>query len=197
MMIRRLFAMTALVALAACASSIDVSHDFNPQASFDALQSFDWMPESGRQDDSRVSNDLTDRRFRTATEAYLSSRGFRKVTSGADFLVGYHLTLENEVDYQTVNTYWGPRWGYGGMYHGGGRYGGARYVGVGVGTTQTTARGYVQGTLIIDIFDVEAEELVWRGIGEGQVDPDLTPQERDQRSREAVQAILADFPPNG
>ena len=193
MMIRRLFAVTALAALTACASSIQVNHDFNPEASFAAFQTFDWMPESGRQSDTRTANDLRERRFRTATEAYLTEKGFRKVTSGADFVVGYHLTLENQVDYRTVNTYWGPGWGYRGMYPGG-YYGG---YGGGMGTSQTTAYGYVQGTLIIDIFDVESRELVWRGVGEGKVQEDLTPQERDQRTREAVEAILAAFPPNG
>ena len=193
MIIRRLFAVTALVALAACASSIQVNHDFNPQVSFAALQTFDWMPESGRQSDTRAANDLRERRFRTATEAYLTEKGFRKVTSGADFVVGYHLTLENQVDYRTVNTYWGSGWGYRGMYPGG-YYGG---YGGGMASSQTTAYGYVQGTLIIDIFDVESHELVWRGVGEGKVQEDLTPQERDQRTREAVEAILADFPPNG
>ncbi len=182
-MIRRLLAMTALAALAAC-SGVQVNHDFNPQANFAALQTFDWMPESGRQADGRVASDLRDQRFRSATEANLSAKGFRKVTSGADFLVGYHLTLENEVDYQAVNTYWGPRWGYRGIYGG-------------VGTTHVTARGYVQGTLIIDIFDVEAEELVWRGVGEGRVEQNWSPQERDEKVRRAVEAILADFPPNG
>jgi hypothetical protein len=192
MMIRRLLAVAALATLTAC-FSVQVNHDFNPKADFAALQTFDWMPESDHQSDSSAADDLRERRFRTATEAYLTEKGFRKVTSGADFVVGYHLTVENEVDFQTVNTYWGPRWDYGGMYPD--YYGG--YYGGGMAPTRSTARGYLQGTLIIDIFDVESEELVWRGVGEAQMEPDWTPQERDQNSRKAVRAILAAFPPNG
>jgi hypothetical protein len=188
MMIRRLLAVAALATLTAC-FSLQVNHDFNPQADFEALQTFDWMSESDHQSGSSAANDLRERRFRTATEAYLTEKGFQKVTSGADFVVGYHWTVDNEVDFQAVNGYWGPRWGYGGMY--------PSYYGGSVGTTQTTARGYLQGTLIIDIFDVESEELVWRGVGEARMEPDWTRQERDEKSRKAVRAILAEFPPNG
>ena len=48
-------------------------------------------------------NDLVDQRFRVALEEVLEARGFQKISSGQpDFRVAYHLTLDEEVDYQMV-----------------------------------------------------------------------------------------------
>lgn len=174
-----------VLALSAC-SSIEVSQDFSPSMDFSRLQTFDWMPEPPRTRDTRVDNDLVDRRFKIALEEVLETKDFRKVDSGrADFRVGYHLTLDQEVDYQTLNTYWGGGWRYGGLY------------GPTVGTTTVQARAYTVGTLIIDVFDVESQELVWRGSGEGRVsDDDMSPEERQRRVTEAVSRVLDQFPPN-
>jgi hypothetical protein len=51
---------------------------------------------------------------------------------------------------------------------------------------------YEEGTLIIEIYDVDSKELVWVGWGQarkrsGGPDPD--------RIKTGVDAILADFPP--
>lgn len=174
-----------VIAVGAC-SSIQTTQDFNPAADFSALRTFDWMPDPpGGRGDPRVDNDLIDQRFEIALEEVLEARGFRKISSGQpDFRVAYHLALDEEVDYQTLNTY-GGSWGYRGVY------------GPRIGVTTVQERRYTVGTLIIDIFDVESQELVWRGSGEGRVsDDDRTPQERQARVTEAVRQVLARFPPN-
>lgn len=187
-MTRHLFTAVALVlGLGAC-SSIQTTQDFNPTATFSGLSTFDWMPDPPVQRDTRVDNDLVDQRFKTALEEVLEAKGFEKTSSSrADFRVGYHLALDEEIDYQTLNTYYGAAWGYRGMYGPGP---------VGVSTVQE--RRYTVGTLIIDIFDVESQELVWRGSGEGRVSDDArTPEERQARVTQAVQLVLERFPPNG
>ena len=81
----------------------------------------------------------------------------------------------------TVNRSYG--YGYG-------RYG--RPMG---GYSETRVSEYTQGTLIIDIVDAASNELVWRGSTEGRVREKKTPEEREKRIRDAVAAILAEFPP--
>lgn len=179
---------TALAfALGGC-SSIQTTQDFSPTANFAGLRTFDWMPDPPIQRDARVDNDLIDQRFKTALEEVLEAKGFDKISSGrADFRVGYHLALDEEIDYQTLNTYYGGGWGYRGMY-------GPRPVGV----STVQERRYTVGTLIIDVFDVESQELVWRGSGEGRVsDDERTPEERQERVTQAVRLVLERFPPNG
>ena len=61
--------------------------------------------------------------------------------------------------------------GSGMMGGGGGMQGGAfgRGGGMGMGTSTTQVRTYAQGTLVVDIWDVNKKELVWRGVGSDTV----------------------------
>jgi len=187
----KISAVVALTFLVSSCVGVTVNQDFNPSANFSSLTTWDWIPEGSRQGaDIRTGNPLVDQRVRDAIETQMGAKGFRKVDSGdPSFRVGYHLILDDRVDYQTVNTYYGGGWGYRGVY---GRYGGPGY-----GASQTYANEYTMGTIIIDFFDVASKELVWRGSGEGKVHESTTPQERQQRAGEAVRMILDQFPPSG
>jgi len=182
---KRLLPIAAAVLMISACAGIKTTQDFSPNADFSGLQTFDFMPEPPRARDTRADNDLVDARFKNALTEVLEGKGFRQVSSGRpDFRVGYHLTLDQEVDYQTLNTYWGGAWRYGGLY------------GPRIATTSVQARPYTVGTLIVDVFDVESQELVWRGSGEGRVSDDVrTPEARQARVTEAVSRVLDRFPP--
>ncbi len=177
----RFLGATALIMVMSACSGIQVNTDYNPEVDFSRYQSFAWAERAGSGDDALIDNELVDQRFRRAVESELASRGMQKTNGQPDLAVGYQLILDNRVDYQTVNTYYGSRWGYRGVYGG-------------VGTTQTTAREYTVGTLIIDFYDTGSRELVWRGAGEGKVNQARNPQESQERINEVVTLILADFP---
>ena len=130
---------------------------------------------------------LVDQRVRSAVETQMQAKGFQKVDSGEpNFRVGFQLVAEDQVSYETVNSYYGGGWGYRGMYGRGG---------AGMGTSQTYANEYTMGTVVIDFFDVASHELVWRGFAEGKVHETADPQERQERVNVAVQKILEQFPP--
>ncbi len=178
---RILGAVALTLGLGAC-SGIQVNTDYNPEVDFSRYQTFDWAERAGSGDDALIDNELVDRRFRRAVESLLESRGMERSTSGqADVVVGYQLILDDRVDYQTVNTYYGSGWGYRGVYGG-------------VGTSQTTAREYTVGTLIIDFYDTGSRELVWRGSGEGRVSQARSPEESQERINGVVARILRGFP---
>jgi len=174
----------AALALVVCAcSGIQVNTDYNPEVDFSRYQTFAWAERAGSGDDALIDNELVDRRFRRAVESELASRGLERMRSGQpDLVVGYQLVLDNRVSYQTVNTYYGSGWGYRGVYRGG------------MATSQTTAREYTVGTLIIDFYDARERELVWRGSGEGKVNQARNPEESQERINQVVTRILRDFP---
>ena len=178
----------ALILVMCACSGIQVNTDYNPETDFTRYQTFAWAERAGSGDDALIDNELVDRRFRRALEAEMASRGLQKATSSQpDLVVGYQLILDDRVDYQTVNTYYGSGWGYRGVY--------GRPVGtVGVGSTRTTAREYTVGTLIIDFYDAGERELVWRGAGEGKVNQARDPEESQERINDVVTLILEDFP---
>jgi len=117
---------------------------------------------------------------REAVERTLGARGYRRVPTGeGDFGVGYHAAIQGKIDVQTIDRYYG--YGYGGWYGG---YG-----------TETYVRQYDEGTLILDIVDSRSQQLTWRGTAQAEVHADRTPEERTARIQEAVDRMLAQFPP--
>jgi len=191
MTLHRIISLFVFALLLSGCSGISVNQDFSPGADFSSLTVWDWMPPSERRsNDPRANNQILDQRIRAAVETQMQAKGFTKVDSGEPkFRVGYNLILEDRVDYETVNTYWGSGWGYRGVY---GRYGGPT-----MGTSQTYAREYTKGTLIIDFFDVASHELVWRGSAEGKIHEYTDPVKKQERANQAVQKILSQFPPGG
>jgi hypothetical protein len=54
---------------------------------------------------------------------------------------------------------------------------------------------YKEGTLLIDIIDATSKKVVWQASALAEVEPGMTPEERDKRINGVVQAMLAHFPP--
>jgi hypothetical protein len=51
--------------------------------------------------------------------------------------------------------------------------------------------------LLIDVIARDRENLIWRGSGQARVHERGTPEQRQERAQEAVEAILENFPPTG
>ena len=169
--------------LAAGCSSFAVEHDYDPQADFARYRSWYWLPPSPS-GDPRADNALVDARVRAAVENALAARGFTQTSTGeGDLGIGYHIAIEGKLDVRTIDHYYGygPGWGY---YGGPGRVGSETYV-----------DQYDEGTLILDLVDSRSRKLVWRGSASARLREGLTPQEREERTQEAVDAILNQYPP--
>jgi len=177
-MFRSVSTLLALSFVAGCAST-NVTTDFDPSASFTSYRTYTWMPEPTTVNDVRLTGELVDRRIRSAIEGALNEKGLQKVESGGDLMIGYHAALDEKIDVTTVNSMWGPGWRYP-------SYWGARDV---------YTNEYTEGTLVVDIFDAESKAMVWRGVGEGRINPDDTMEDRQDRLNSAARDILADFPP--
>lgn len=125
--------------------TIDYANDFD----FRTVKTFLYVDSK----DSNSPNQLVDGRIRQAIIRALTQDGLQQVESDADISVTYHvITKENTV----LNT---TGYGYGRAGRGWRRWGG------GMISTTTTARTYTEGTLIIDGYEPEANNLVWRGTG--------------------------------
>ncbi|MEE9271049.1 MAG: DUF4136 domain-containing protein [Candidatus Krumholzibacteria bacterium] len=68
--------------------------------------------------------------------------------------------------------------------HGYGGYGYGRYV-----------DDYLEGTLVLDIIDPAANEVIWRGWASQALDSDPDPERFRMYVNDAVKEILAEFPP--
>lgn len=147
-------------------SSMTIDHDFDPAADFGKYGSYSWMDAP-----ASVSAE-TDKIIRSAIESEMAAKGHFKSTGGnPDFLIAYHAGLQDRYDLTSRGyAYWR---GY-------------------PVATEVDATRFTVGSLIIDIVDAEANQLVWQGWAVGAADD---AGRNETRAREAISRILAGFPP--
>lgn len=167
-------------ALPGC-SSFQVHSDYNPEVDFGQYGTYAWLPRPTDGDRSPQNDGLLYQRIERAVNANLAAKGMRLVDDQADasLLVTEHIDVEQKLRVNTTNYGYGyGRWGY---------YGG--------GYQQTNVDQYEEGTLMLDFIDAKSKELVWRGTAQSRLQKLKTPEERNKRVREAVDAILERYPP--
>ncbi len=171
-----LIVILTLVAAPAMAQKvfIDYAHDFD----FDTVKTFSYHDTP----DTNVGTTLDDQRIREAILSSLRDGGLEQVDSGGDIVVTYHVTTEEQTQFNTT-TYgyggWGPGWGgYGRWGYG---YGGT----MGMGGATTTTSTFTEGTLVIDAYEPGEKELVWRGVGT------VTVKENPQKRAKQIDKIIA------
>ena len=137
----------ALVALPAAAQKAYL--DYDSSVDFKALETFRWV-ETGAPSLERT-DPLLHRHIVEAIISTLEEGGLTRVESDADFLITYHGESQTEV--RIDNTSYGYGYGRGWRMGGYGAY----------GSTSSHVRTYEKGTLIIDAWDGDSKELIWRG----------------------------------
>jgi len=167
---------TLLGAVPGCANKLDTVINYDPNVDFATHETFAWVTEdavlrSADGAEARIYNPENERRLREAIELELAAKGMTKVErANASTLVHFVVTTKEK---QSVS--------------------GEAGVGYGMTWSSNTERAtYVEGTLIILLFDAKTSREVWSGsLSKGLVggsDP-------QQVINEAVAAILKDFPP--
>jgi hypothetical protein len=168
----------ALMVLAGCGSSVSVTTDYDKEADFGKLKSFAWMdvPTTAVGDVKAAAerNTLLDKRIKAAVNKELETKGYEMNEASPDFVMMYHVGIDDKINV----TDWG--YGYPSPYWGG---------------HNVSVYQYTQGTLILDIVDPVAKQLIWRGEAQGTVDPDASPEDREYRLGNAVTKLLESFPP--
>ena len=173
-------ALTAVLLVPVLAAAQKTSYDFNKSANFAAFKTY------AHKDGTKVGQQLIDERIVSAIDAAMAAKGFTKADSNPDVFVVYHVAFDKEKDISTFSS------GYGGGY---GPYGWGWGGGWAGGTTHTQVRDILVGTLVIDLADAKKGQMVWRGMGQKEVDTDAKPDKRDKSINNAVKKIFKNYPP--
>ncbi len=181
-LVRRLaLGLVAGFTLAACSSSLSVNTDYNPGTDFSAYQTFSWMPERTLLvAQTTPVSPLLEGRLLRATRAELSSKGMRFVADAeqADVVVSFMLGARDKLHVQSYPATYRGNWAWGAPYY-----------------QNVDVRNYTEGTLSIDIFEVQRHQPVWHG----WATKTITNRDRgsDQVINDIVKKILEEFPPLG
>lgn len=161
-----------ILAFASALFPQQIKTDYDRSAHFGQYKTYSWQS-------VRTSNPLMVDRVKSAVNAALTSRGWMEVPSSGDAAV---MAIETTQNQQTLNTFYD---GFGG---------GWRWRGFGgFGEATTTVENYKVGTLVVDIFDVNTKQLIWRGSAS-----DTLSKNSDKNIKElnkGVDKMFTHFPP--
>jgi hypothetical protein len=156
------------------APGLTTHHDYDSAASFARLATFDWLGSWHRHAAGvHASNPFLDARIRRAIEAELYGHGYRRAAA-PDMLITYYAAIDRAIDARATVEFSGLRCGPG-----------------------DHAPTYDAGTLVIDIIDACTSRAIWRGWGRGAFDRHVEVSLAEPRLRQAIERILASFPPPG
>jgi hypothetical protein len=140
---KAVFALSGLVLLVGnvCFAQ-QVKTDYDRSADFSKYRTYCW-------EKVQTPDPLWVDRIKEAVNSALQSKGWTQAQSGCDIAI---VAIEINRNQQTLNTYYdnfggGWRWrGFGGF-----------------GESTTTVDTYKVGSLVVDLFDSNTKDLVWRG----------------------------------
>lgn len=163
-------------------SGVKVITDYDKTVDFSQYKTFEyygWAEES-----DKILNRFDKERIEKAFGQEFKNRGMEYVQSGGDLIVTLFVVVEEKTETTATTT------GYGGA----GYYGHGPGYGWGSGYSTTTINeyDYMEGTLVIDVFDAKSKTLVWESIGTKTIVED--PEQREKSIPAAVSAIMSTYP---
>ncbi|WP_026452508.1 DUF4136 domain-containing protein [Aequorivita capsosiphonis] len=163
-----------LFVFASC-TTVRVATDYDKEVNFNQFNSFAFFKPGI---DKAEINDLDKKRILRAIESELTAKGMTK-SDKPSLLVSIFTKERQRVD--VYNNSFGYGWGWNPWYYGG-YYGGSS-------VSQST-----EGTLYIDLIDAKTNNLVWQGMGNADLITSNM-EKKEERIREIVKKILAEYPP--
>ena len=160
----RLFVTVVFAAIAASVFAQKVNVDSDRSAPFATYKTYAWT------EGTPSPNPLGEGRIHAAVAAQLAAKGLMPATSGApDIYVATHVVTQERQEL-VANGF--GYWGYG------------------VGATIQT---YLEGMLVVDIYDAKSKKLVWRGVGTDTVSHKA--EKNAKHVNEAVEKMFEKYPP--
>lgn len=165
--------------------------DIDRKADFSRLRSFGWGKSEVEVSNPVYNSELVDKRMKAVVADEFNKLGIVRNEENPDFLVNYYTYTEKKEEKAGYNRPY-PFFGYGFGYFPYSFYRhpwswGLPYM----GGSYYQERSFTEGTLVLDIVDTRAGEVVWRGSVSGNVDNLKGLQKQIEKG---VRAILKKYP---
>ncbi|MDX1393136.1 MAG: DUF4136 domain-containing protein [Gemmatimonadota bacterium] len=168
-----------VVTLAACSSAnLQVDTEYDPDSSFEGVQTFAWLPEAPP--DASSNRPMVRRIVEQAIERELEAQGYVLEPFGDPDIWVAAIVIAGRTDVRATWDFYG--------------YGGGYWLSMWAADTNTSY--FQEGTLIVDLLDRD-RRVRWRGIATGAVESGMRAAEEGERVvGDAVARMFAEFPPN-
>ena len=163
--------------------------DYDPEYPAKTIETYGWDASAGESIKSK--SELLHDRIVSAIERHLDAAGLRKaagVDDVPDVYVTYHTSVQETVKLNTENFgYFVPTSWYWGPY-------GVGVAGTSSGEAQmrTWVKSYERGTLVVDVWDAESKQLIWRGTAPG-IAVSWSPKKIEKRLEKALRKMVAQW----
>jgi hypothetical protein len=149
----------------------DTRSNYMPGTDFSKYKTYKWVSIEG----GSHPNQIVDGEIKQSVDSQLVSKGLTKTDSNnADLFVGYQVSVDQEKQW---NAY--------------GMGGGFRFGGMATAQSMTIN----VGTLVLDMYDRTAKQLVWSGSATKTLDPSKSQEENQKNLDKAMQKLLKNYPP--
>ena len=166
-----------VLALVAGCSSMKVQTDFAPEVDFSTFETFLYVES---ETSLATAHPLVHQRIVAAIKREMTASGLTEVEENPDIDVTYYAAVDQQVQFQT--TYMGGGWS---------RRGWTRSFSAGTSVTRPVT--FEQGTIVIDIWDVGENQMVWRGIVSDTLSSN--PERNTDMINRGIARAFEDFPP--
>lgn len=154
----------------------DKSTDFSKYKTYHFL---DWQDDS-----TKIMTEFDEKRLRNAIEYEMRVRQYKKVASGGDMALSVYVVVNKKTSTSAYTNY------YGGTGYRYGRHG--RGWSHGYATTSYSESDYLQGTVVLDLIDIESKDLIWQGVATGTIKSN--PEKREKSIPKTVSKLMKKFP---
>ncbi len=161
--------------LISCKSITDLktTTEFDENANFASYKSYKFFDGISLSDTKDNYSSENRRSIENAIHKQLKKKGMNE-TETPDLAVNFLVIDQHKSESMTHTSYQEQH--YGGLTH-----------------LDTYIKDYEQGTLIIDLVDIQQNNLVWRGLGTGVITGNQ--EDSEDITQEAVKKILSKYPP--
>lgn len=173
------FGLAFVLALIACSVTYgqDVITNYLPGTDFSKYRTYKWVTIGP----SGAPDQILDAQIKQSIDSQLAAKGLSKVDSDkADLLIRYQVAVDKEKEWNAT--------GMGDVF---------RWPGMStaMGSANATSTTINIGTLVLDMYDPAAKQLVWTGHATKTINPSKDPQKNQRSIDKAMQKLLKDFPP--
>ena len=143
------------------------AYNYDRDVNFAGYKTYQWVESR-----AGAANQLRDKDIRRAIEAQLAQKGLQKVEGNADLVIQYQTGIDRErqLDAWTM----GPRWS---------------------GMARANTSTVEIGTLVLNFYDREKKQLVWRGSVSKTLNFNKDPDKNYQNLEKAVGKLLKKYLP--
>jgi hypothetical protein len=165
-----------------CAASSGFAHkarvDFDHGVHFAHYKTYSWVDSTDQgSPEAMFPNQLIRDRITGFIEEALAARGFKRVDTGSDLLIGFKINVTEQPEFTTFYDGGGLDWGWG----------------WGSGISTTTVQTFYEGTLVINMMDANQKKLVFQGTSTQNISS--KPAKNTRSFAKAVNEIFEKYPP--